>query len=289
MAFSFDHRRRVAHQVREIAKDQIEKALELSRAGEDFDKTVHELRRRCKKIRGLLRLVRPNFPDFDQENVRFAEAANSLSAARDAAVMVETFNLVAKDLPPDTISAIRAALEQNVRHISAEQDRTKLLSNFGDVMDEAARQVKHWELKGRGFALLAPGLGDTYARMRKRLGAAEKTGEHEAFHDWRKDTKSHWFHISLFQQCAPDVLGARRDQLDQLGEYLGDHHNLAVLAEGIVSLTGSLDRSVAKAIDGHKVELAQKALTLGRQLTVEKPSALVSRIEKFWKLLPKDG
>jgi len=121
------------------------------------------------------------------------------------------------------------------------------------------------------------------------MSAAEESGEDEAFHDWRKDTKSHWFHISLLAACAPDVLGARRDQLDQLGEYLGDHHNLAVLAEGIATLTGSLDRPVAKAIDRHKAELAHRALALGRQLTVEKPSALVSRIEKFWKLLPKDG
>jgi hypothetical protein len=289
MAFSFGHRSRVAHQAREIAKDQIDKAQELSQAGEDFDKTVHELRRRCKKIRGLLRLIRPNFSDFGTENACFAKAADSLSASRDAAVMVETFNLVARDLLPDNISETRGTLEDNVRRISAEQDRTTLLSRFGDTMDEAAKRVKHWDLDGRGFALLAPGLHDTYGRMRKRIAAAEESAEDEAFHDWRKDTKSHWFHISLLAACAPDVLGARRDQLDQLGEYLGDHHNLAVLAEGVVTLTGSLDRPVAKAIERHKVDLAQKALALGRQLTVESPSALVSRVEKFWKLLPKDN
>lgn len=288
MAFSFSHRRRVAHQVRGIAGDQIGEALELSHAGDDFDATVHELRRRCKKIRGLLRLIRPSFPAFDGENAFFARAADSLSASRDAAVMVETFNLLAKDLPPDTSSKIRGALEDNVSRVSAEQDRAGLLSRFGDAMDEAGRRVKHWELEGRGFALLAPGLEDIYARMRKRMDLAEESGDGEAFHDWRKDTKSHWFHISLLKQCAPDVLGARRDQLDQLGEYLGDHHNLAVLAEGIVTLTGSLDCRVAEAINSRQTELAQKALALGRQLTVEKPSALVSRIEKFWKLLPKD-
>ena len=288
MAFSFGQRSRVAHQVRGIARDQIEEALELSQADGDFDTTVHELRRRCKKIRGLLRLIRPNFRDFDAENTCFGKAADSLSAARDAAVMVETFTLVAKDLPPDTIAEIRGALEDNVRHISAEQDRAKLLSRFGDTMDDAAKRVKHWDLEGRGFALLAPGLDDTYARMRKRLDLAEQSGSDEALHDWRKDTKSHWFHISLFKQSAPDVLGGHAKQLDQLGEYLGDHHNLAVLAEGIVALTGSLGRPTSRAIDTHKAELAQKALALGRQLTVEKPSALVSRIEKFWKLLPKD-
>jgi CHAD domain-containing protein len=288
MGFSFSQRSKVGSQVRKIAAKQIDAALADIATSEDFDHTVHELRRRCKKIRGLLRLVRSNFPDFVAENLAFRKAANALSASRDAAVMLETFDAVFKDGHSETHRALRGCLEDNVRRISREQDRTGLLDNFAEAMTTNRLRVKNWTFEAQGFALIEPGLHDTYALMRKRLKAAEKTVEDEDFHEWRKQTKGHWFQVSLLKDCAPDRLGARKDQLDRLGEYLGDHHNLAVLAEGLETLAGPLDSAVAKTIARHKDDLAKRAFVLGRQLTVESPKALVSRFEKFWKLLPKE-
>lgn len=293
MGFSFSQRSRVARQVRKIAAEQVEAALAESRADGDFDKTVHGLRRRCKKIRGLLRLVRPNFLHFDEENAAFGNAADALSAARDAAVILETFVALEKQgalqaVSAETTERLRRELEENARRVASEQDRAALLIGFGDAMVAAQQRIERWTVKGRGFALLAPGLGNTYARLRKRMKAAERTGHDEAFHDWRKDAKGHWFHVGLFEDCAPDRLGVRLDQCDTMGEYLGDHHNLAVLIERLTALAGPLDESLAKVIDERKSVLAGKAFTLGRQLTVESPAELVARFEKFWKLLPKD-
>lgn len=288
MGFSFSHRSKVGSQVRKIAAEQIDAALDDIATSEDFDDTVHELRRHCKKIRGLLRLVRPNFPDFAPENTAFRDAANALSASRDAAVMLETFDALFKDEPSETCNTLRSRLADNVRRVSRQEDRTGLLDGFAEAMDSARKRVKDWTFEAQGFALIEPGLHDTYARMRKRLKAAEKTGEDEDFHEWRKETKGHWFQVTLLKDCAPDRLGARRDQLDMLGEYLGDHHNLAVLADGLEALAGPLDETMDKAISGRQDYLTKKAFALGRQLTVDSPKALVSRFEKFWKLLPKD-
>lgn len=293
MGFSFSQRSKVGSQVRKIAAEQIEASIADIGAAGNFDDTVHELRRRCKKIRGLLRLVRLHFADFHVENAAFRDAADTLSAARDAAVMLDTFEAVLKDdaarsLPAETGNRLRRALEDNVRRVSREQDRAGLLDAFSEAMVAARLRVAHWRFDASGFALIEPGLRDIYARMRNRLRAAEKGGEDDVFHDWRKDTKSHWFHVSLLKDCAPDRLGARKDQLDTLGEYLGDHHNLAVLAEGLEMLTGALDPVLSRVIAGRKDALADKAFLLGRQLTVESPGALVARFEQFWKLLPKD-
>jgi hypothetical protein len=53
-------------------------------------------------------------------------------------------------------------------------------------------------------------------------------------------------------------------------------------------LAGPLDADLTQAISARKSALADKAVALGRQLTAESSDALVSRFEKFWKLLPKD-
>jgi CHAD domain-containing protein len=288
MGFSFSRSGKVGSQVRRIAAEQIDAALADCRSGDDFDKTVHELRRRCKRIRGLLRLVRPKFPGFDRENAAFRNAADALASARDAAVMLETLDEVLEEASVGQGARLREVLAENIRCVSERQDRRALLEAFAEEMLIARKRVDYWTFEDRGFDLLAPGLGHTYARMRKRLGEAEKTSHDEAFHDWRKEAKSHWFHVTLFKDCAPDRLGARRDQLDTLGEYLGDHHNLAVLAEGLEALAGPLDADLTQAISARKSALADKAVALGRQLTAESSDALVSRFEKFWKLRPKD-
>jgi CHAD domain-containing protein len=77
--------------VRRIAVEQISAMLgEIDDASLGRDETVHQLRKRCKKLRGLVRLVRPGFEDDRSENATFRDAARGLSALRDADVLIET-------------------------------------------------------------------------------------------------------------------------------------------------------------------------------------------------------
>ncbi|RYE56955.1 MAG: hypothetical protein EOP20_08165, partial [Hyphomicrobiales bacterium] len=75
MGFSFDQRKHMARQVRAVASDQIDAAIKVAQGHGDFHEAIHRLRRRCKKVRGLLRLVRPNFSQFDIENTAIRDAA----------------------------------------------------------------------------------------------------------------------------------------------------------------------------------------------------------------------
>ena len=61
---------------RAIAADQLGDALaDLQRQDGDGRSIVHEARRRCKKLRGLLRLVRPAFAGYDKESAALRDAA----------------------------------------------------------------------------------------------------------------------------------------------------------------------------------------------------------------------
>jgi len=293
MSYSFNQRKDTGHQVRKIAADQIDAALETARAGEDFDETVHKLRRRCKKIRGLLRLVRPNFREFETENAAIREAADSLSASRDAAVMVETLSLCFKSewaggLSWDRQQQLRDGLTANLQRVAAEQDPGELLEAFAKAMARVKDRVRDWSLNGDGFQLLAPGLRDNYGGMRKRMEKAAKSGDAVDFHEWRKEGKNHWFHVSLLIDSAPAILGPRKDNLDKLGDYLGDHHNIAVLVDTLQAMFGTLEKVLVDGLASEQKQLADKAFALGRQLAVENPAVLTARFGKFWKLLPKE-
>ncbi|MDB5769992.1 MAG: hypothetical protein JWM42_366, partial [Burkholderia sp.] len=93
MSFAFKAKNQVLRQVRSIAAEQVDKAVaEAGGPPKDFDATVHQLRRRCKKLRGLLRMVKPHFKNFAAENAAVRDAADLLGGVRDARVMVETLD-----------------------------------------------------------------------------------------------------------------------------------------------------------------------------------------------------
>lgn len=293
MSFSFKHRGDTAGQVRELAADQMRSAIELAEAGKDFGKTVHDLRRRCKKIRGLIRLVQPHFKEFSSENDALRTAANSLSAMRDAAVMIETFDSLMKSpwagaLSWDRKHILRQELTLHLNRIAADQDRTALLDAFASSIKSALNRIENWSLDGDGFGLLDAGLRNTYGTMRTDMEKAAKTNDPVHFHEWRKRVKYHGFHVGLLKPTAPHLLAGRKQNLGKLGNLLGEHHNIAVLSDALTTMAGPLEPILLQGLAAEQRALVEQALPLGRELAVEKPAVLSARFRKFWKLLPKE-
>lgn len=301
MGFAFTQRSGIEKQVRDIAREQIANALEECREPPDVDfgKLVHGLRRRCKKLRGLLRLIEPRFKGFEAENRAVRDAADGLAGMRDAAVMIETFDGLLKfdragnRIPRIGVPLADAAtglLESQVAKVPEGSARQQLLTDFCGIMEQVGNRAKDWSIGRSGFAALAAGLEETYRRMAQGMATAMAESTAEAMHDWRKQTKYHWHHVSLLSPTAPEVLGQTSDLLDQLGELLGDHHNLHVLDERLVRERRRFDDSEAGTIHAviveHQAVLADRAFALGRQLTAERPGALRRRFEHYWQLLP---
>ena len=70
MAYTFKRGKSVQKNVRHIAESQVDKAIaEIDDSDLSMSDTVHQIRKRCKKLRGLIRLVRPRFGAYAAENV----------------------------------------------------------------------------------------------------------------------------------------------------------------------------------------------------------------------------
>ena len=81
--------------VQRIALSQVNAAIEeIDDPALGPHETVHQVRKRCKKLRGLIRLVRSVFPAYEDENAAFRDAARTLSFVRDAEAKAETYDLV---------------------------------------------------------------------------------------------------------------------------------------------------------------------------------------------------
>lgn len=284
MRFSFKSRSGVAGQVRKIVRSQVEKALEEVRGGEDFDRTVHGLRRRCKKLRGLLRLVKPHFEDFAVENRALRDAARLLGGARDARVMIQTLDGLAL---AGVGREARALLESRADALASSKDQSEELERFAKMFGKLAGRVDRWRLDRRGFELVGDGLEQTYWRFAAGYSKAAETGTAEALHEWRKHVKYHAVHLGLLARAAPNVIGARKALIGSLGDCIGDHHNLAVLDKTLKTQEFAGLSAIESAIATRQRDLAASALGLGRQLAAEKPHALRRRFKAYWSFLPE--
>lgn len=300
MPYRLKRKQSIQHNVRRIAHEQIDKALsEIADPELDGHEVVHQVRKRCKKLRGLIRLVRPCFADYKRENAVLRGAAGELAVVRDAQSTLEIFNSLAghfeAHLGPTLAAATRDRLEQRRQLVAGKNmDLESRLDRFADRMQSLGRRVEKWQVEASGYAALDPGLRKTYRRCRKAMGQAYAKPSPERFHEWRKRTKYHWYHTRLLVSIWPQMLAVHHEAAGQLSDILGDHHDLAVLRRAMLAdpdCFGNPDdlAPVLEAIAQRGEQLRQKALPLGQWLFAEKPSRLSGRFKAYWKTWRKSG
>lgn len=289
MAFAFERDENVEQGLRRIAIEQIDKALaEASAPLADFDHTVHQLRRRCKNLRGLLRMVRPGFKAFKAEDGAIRTAASRLAQIRDATVMVETFDALVGEAKADPEQAqLRSMLSERSSSMLLQIDQAAMLGEFCEALVVMRRRASGWTLRGKRFAALADGVEDTYRALRRGMRAAATDGDPAVLHEWRKQAKYHRHHVMLLRRHAPDVLEGRSKLLAELAALLGEHHDLAVLVEvlgGRVAGNSAALEQVAILASERQDKLAAEAFVLGGQLAAERPRDLTERLKRYWQL-----
>ncbi len=294
MSFRIEMDAPVNDEIRRIAREQLEGALQaLHDDTIDTHETIHQVRKRCKKLRGLIRLARPSFEStYQQENARLRDAAARLSSARDAQAVLETFDKLAESLDEKTPAAcfawIRLRLLEARDQVERQgEDLPQQLEAFGRDMRELRERSACWPLADHGFATIAGGLRKTYARGRKAMDKAAHDPTTERFHEWRKRVKYHRYHLRLLRKIWERPMKARRKELHDLSDLLGFEHDLAVLAGRLTDdperfpdnedLAGFLG-----LIEQRRGELRQRAFNLGRRLYSEKPKRLKKRLKGYW-------
>lgn len=272
--------------LRRVAAEELDAALDRLSAAPVGPDDVHDVRKRVKKLRGLLRLLRFGLPDFAQENAALRAAAAHLSAQRDADVRVATLDRIAG---PDGFGtgADAAALRALLRADAA----VPLADPVPDARDALARvraRAAHWQLEGRDRDVLHDGLAQTRHHARRAMRQAQADPSAHAIHEWRKRIKDGWYQARLLTPIRPEVLDPLAEQAGILAEDLGDHHDLAVLADHLTTLpdgalTLTLQAEVLARIRAAQDRLEARAFTAGAALMAEKPKAMARRWTGWWQ------
>lgn len=286
MAFRFTRREPLTVGVRRLADAELTAAAALLRDDASLPALrVHGARKATKRVRALLRLVRAGLaaPRFRAANLGLRDAARGLAAARDAAVALATFDDLVPE-PDDVFAPIRAAL-----HAATDpSDRPhsglgpEILARAADDLDGARAHISA-ALAERTLTWdhLEAGLRDSYGGGRTAMRAAFAYPGDEAFHAWRKRVKDLWYQTLLLENACEPLLSAQAHLLADLGDRLGDDHDLAVLAAqpACVGLP-----ALAERITARRRALRLSAWQLGQQVHAERPRAFLRRLGAYWQI-----
>ncbi len=280
MAFAFAAGERVDLGARRLAREGVERIVAvLGAPGDgraDGDEAVHDARRTLKRLRALVRLVGGAIgADARAANVTLRDAARGLASARDAAVVAATFDALAGDDP--AAASLRAAL-----------GRARARASAPDVPGVLERVrgfdagVERWRFSDGGWSALEPGVHGSYRAGRKALARARVAPESTVLHDLRKRCKDLQFQLALLRPVFPHVLGGYHEASSELGELLGQDHDLALLEEALRRRRKREAAPWLEQLTRRRVELRDRALPLAEKLWFDRPRRWTRRLAWFW-------
>jgi CHAD domain-containing protein len=301
MAYAFDVDETVPEAVQRIANEQVERAVSaLEQAGgDDLEAAVHDCRKRAKKLRGLIRLVRPALGTaYGPANESFRDAGRELSGLRDAQAALATFDTVVAGsldlLPKGGVGGVRAGLAGLAESATQADDRQLRTERAVDLFRAGRRHVARAKLDAQGWAAVGPGVERTYRAGRRALTETRQDTDPTVMHEWRKRAKDAWYHVRLLRDAAPCVLEPLEDRFHHLSDALGDAHDLVVISDRLHASPDVFGgqaqvRAVCDLADTRRAKLERRAMSLGARLYAEKPSRYADRIGAYWHLWHDTG
>lgn len=274
------------------------------RTDDGGERAVHETRKAIKRLRALLRLLECDLGAevCDREHAVLRRVARELAGARDAQVMLQTLEGLLARHPK------RLGARRGVRRLrkSLEADLGRARRSTLDDPAGRARAVRElrtfrarastWELERPGRRTAELGLRAIYEKgaRRQRRAARGKRPNAKRMHAWRKRVKDlRYAAEALAPQAAREHPGHSKRRLKaarksrkrlrqlardaaELGELLGEEHDLAVLADKIakrpagsaasVRIGKDTRRELLRLIEKRRRKLRRNALRKGRSL-----------------------
>jgi CHAD domain-containing protein len=292
MSFRLEPEAPIASEVRRLVQAQLEAAIsELRAVGDpESDEAIHDARRRVKKIRAVIRLVRPaldkTYRAVDRE---LKNVSRMLAPVADGQGIIETLDQLAhryrKLLPERALRSIRAGLRERSLRADREAQSRGYIRLAAQTLRAERDRIDQWAITGDGFAAIASGLEESYRRARKGMILAWSKPKGHHYHSWRRYVKDHWFHVRLVEQSCGNQLLRYQHRLEALDGVLGEYHNVIILRKVLATDGFTSAKETARClrvVSRYQRLLRRHAETLGVRVYGDKPSRYLRRVKRLW-------
>ena len=274
--------RAVARHIARARRTLLERSLD--------DHSVHAARKDLKRARSGLRLLRPlDERAYQRENMRLRNAARRLSGVRDHKVLlVRITDLLANEKKPERrklLLELRKELYNARRRDWRALRSPKELERIDGVLADAAKRVRKWPApaQANGSVGEAPVLAllNLYRKGRKALDRSRKDPSDERLHEARKQAKHLAQALEILAGPQPRKKARKvLSRADDVGHWLGDDHDLAVVELHCLALPVDADQAKKKLrrrLEKRRSRLQDKALDAAGQLFRKKTKRVLER------------
>ena len=230
---------------------------------------IHRARQRLKRVRSLLKVLRPACAESaDLARAKATEAARLLAGARDADAAAAS----ARELLMEAAQAREVALDRLVSSLDHEAEashtRTPSVYRVIRLVEEADEALARTDPSGYpGRKLLQEALRRANRRGHKAWRRARSSLAMPDLHRWRKDVKHLWHLLRLSRKRLPADARKTARQLEKISSLLGLDHDNAILATKLVDRPAGPElMSQLSLIAGKRRSLERDAFARGERL-----------------------
>ena len=272
----------IDREVHRVALQQLEGALKevLTVAEQGRSTAVHEARKHIKKVRALIRLLRPAMGNAfcKGENAALRKAAQRISSIRDAHVRVQTIKklMTRSRAHRAEFARIREAMVARLQQVLDESRQSDWCKHVAADIERAICSLNDWPLKRLKAKSIRHGLKTACKKARHAVVAARREASDANLHELRKGIKDLWYDLQLLGGNRPAPIKALTKSMRDLGEKLGNDHDLAMLlgARDDNPLPDPADwAALEKTLASHRPQSQRAALRLATTVLNRKPGA----------------
>jgi hypothetical protein len=197
---------------------------------------VHSARQAFKRLRALLRLIRPGARYvYEVENRFYRDLAHSLAYVRDTEAVIEALAVLETNVTDpesrESLQLLRTGLQQRAARELADPvlDVPRRVQTACDALRDAAGRLRRTPLPDVNRKVLRSAVRKTLRRCEAGFGQVLITGAAADFHAWRRDVKYAYHQTRLMQELMPEWAASHGPLLARLGELLGHSQDLTVL------------------------------------------------------------
>lgn len=240
---------------------------------------VHGARRRLKRIRSIIRLMRPllgrRYVAY-RDDIR--SVARSIAVFRDADVL----QAMATDLRAASGPDQQVLIERAIGSLDTPRPsrRRGVLIPVLRALEELELDAEDLPVPKDGRALYLRSVHRAYRRGRRSMKRARRTRAAADLHRWRKDAKDLWHLLELARPRLPKRARRHAARLDALAEILGLDHDYWITGEHIATVSGDLSSQEATRhlVASRRKRLQKRALKRGARLYRRGPGAFLRLI-----------
>ena len=263
----------------------------IARRQDDRTRDVHAIRVSIKRLRALLRLIRPAIGEaaFERENAALRTCGRRLAFSRDMTIVQQTLSALAESLRnKGDRQVVRQALSHSEMRLDPRLEIEQAMQDVARTLQRAAGRIKRMKLAGSEWQTVGKGLRVVYAQARKRMQIAFTKRSDKAYHEWRIRVKNLYHQLQMLDPMWPKRLKRLAARLKTLQAGIGADHDLVVVKSLLLDQPDAFGgdeavRRLAGLLEAKSRQLRSKSRPLGKALFREEPGAFIRKLGRHWR------